>query len=167
MSVISGLRLQICRPADATAADRQMSCCPAPSTLWADRPNAQRHVYHEDAMVIRIDHPYPCASYCFGRAGASVCAHPTTTALISPLDGGAWELLPLCDTHLHEVDDRARPIARPVGGTPRHGDSAADLLRTVQYGGAADLLRALQPAGALRAGAFLPPAVDRPVPGGA
>ena len=118
-------------------------------------------------MLIHIDQSYPCAGSCFGSAGASICQHPTTTGIISPLEGGAWEFLPLCDTHLHEVDDRARPIARPVGGTPRYRGGAADLLRTVQHGGAADLLRALQPAGALRPGAFLSPAVDRPVPGGA
>ncbi len=50
-------------------------------------------------MIIRMDSPLPCAMY----TGASQCDHPTTMALISPMEGSAWELLALCDAHLQEA----------------------------------------------------------------
>jgi hypothetical protein len=50
-------------------------------------------------MVIQMDSRLPCAMY----AGASRCEHTTTTALITPVADGAWELLPVCAAHLHET----------------------------------------------------------------
>jgi hypothetical protein len=51
-------------------------------------------------MLIQIDAPLPCAQ----DAAAGLCAHPTTAAFISPLEGGAWEILPICPAHLQEAD---------------------------------------------------------------
>ena len=56
-------------------------------------------------MLIRLDTPLPCAQY----ATTALCAQPTTLAVISPLEGGAWEILPVCPAHLQEAD---RPAHR-------------------------------------------------------
>ncbi len=70
-------------------------------------------------MLIQIDAPLPCAQ----DAAAGLCAHPTTAAFISPLEGGAWENLPVCPHHLQEGDTPRRPHS--VGSAVLTGRSAA------------------------------------------
>ena len=59
-------------------------------------------------MVIRIDQSLPCASYRNGASGESQCGQRAVTRFITPVDGGAWELLPICSTHLQEARDLTR-----------------------------------------------------------
>jgi hypothetical protein len=60
-------------------------------------------------MIIRTDSPLPCALY----AGAAPCNHPTRTALITRIDGNAWEFLPICAAHLQETADAGVATQRP------------------------------------------------------
>ena len=55
-------------------------------------------------MLIQLLAPLPCAQH----AGAGLCAHPTTLAVISPLAGGAWEILPVCLQHFREAATAAQ-----------------------------------------------------------
>ncbi len=77
-------------------------------------------------MVIRIDAPLPCAQY----AAADLCAQPAALAFISPLDGGAWEILPVCPRHLQE------------GDTPRHHHALGRAVLTRQSAAAPPLAAA-------------------------
>ena len=73
-------------------------------------------------MIVQIDSPLPCAMY----AGASRCEHPTTTALITPIDGGAWELLAICDAHLEESVAVSNTAPPPLTYAWRKGNAATD-----------------------------------------
>jgi hypothetical protein len=59
-------------------------------------------------MVIRIDQSLPCASYRYGTSGGSECGQRAVAGFITPVDGGAWELLPACAAHLQEARDLTR-----------------------------------------------------------
>jgi hypothetical protein len=71
-------------------------------------------------MVIRVEPALPCGHVADTQTGR-LCGEPTTLAMISPIEVGVWELLPMCSSHLREVvtrDDCPYPWP-PSGGFPR------------------------------------------------
>ena len=84
-------------------------------------------------MVIRIDRELACASYRDEASGASQCGKQATAGFITPVEDGAWELLPVCAVHLQEARDLARYTAMAADAAHEHVRPADGVLaaRTV------------------------------------
>jgi hypothetical protein len=72
-------------------------------------------------MVITLSTPIPCGYLLPAPTlGASFvcCGFLATSGFVSPLEGAAWELLPICPQHMNEVamitdEDTRAQEARP------------------------------------------------------
>ena len=65
-------------------------------------------------MIMHIDPPLPCDMLSQASSGPCPCGTPTTTALVTRIHGGAWELLPVCEGHLKEAVDAGGSLPPPT-----------------------------------------------------
>ncbi len=71
-------------------------------------------------MVITIDPPLPCSQLvreAGSRKPARLCGSPAAHAIITPVRGDAWELLPVCEAHLNiDIDQDDPPLLEREAG---------------------------------------------------
>ena len=68
-------------------------------------------------MIITIAPPLPCAQF-QNEGGAHLCGKAATQALVTMVPGEVWEMLPVCEEHLHEAtsdQDESLPLTREAG----------------------------------------------------